>query len=120
MDIINEKIDEKMKEASHIVDYEIDETNRVGTSVAKDMSGVGYGAIANALVENDNENNERENLFKKEVERRQEQERLAMFEKQKQSSFEQAVQEKEESLQVKADQRGLRTNVKQHDRDLTR
>lgn len=120
MDIINEKIDEKMEEASKIVDYEIDETNRVGTAVAKDASGVGYGAIANALVEDENEDNERENLFKKEMERREEQERVAMIEKQKQSTFEQAVQEKEESLQVKADQRGLRTPTKQRDRELTR
>ena len=116
MGIINKTVDQTIDDTNKTIDYEIDETNRTCVNLAQDMNGVGYGAIANALVEEP----DRTNKFEQEVERRKEEERMEMMKKQQRSSFEQAVQEKEESLQVRADQKGLRSNTKQHERDLVR
>jgi hypothetical protein len=120
MGIIKQHVNEAIDDTNKAIDYEIDETNRVGVSIAKDASGIGYGAIARALMEHDSENQERSDGFKDEVERREREEREAMLSKQKKSSFEQAVQETEGNLQVKADQKGLRSPVKERTEELER
>lgn len=114
MSIVDKTIDKTFDDVNTTIDYELEETNSVGTSVAKDVSGIGYGAIARALIED-----ERGNSFDREVKRREREEREAMIEKQKKSSFEEAVQAKEGDIQTKIDQKGLRT-IKQRDRELTR